>query len=132
MERTYPELRWLFAVPNGGARDAKTGARLKAEGVKRGVCDMLLLSAHGTYHGLAIELKVKGGKLTPEQSDFLNTHHENGYLAGVCYGADDAIDVIERYVKSPKFEVLAAEVSGYIAQKQCRVNMPKNREIKDF
>ena len=32
----YPELALLFAVPNGGRRDAVTGARLKSEGVKAG------------------------------------------------------------------------------------------------
>ena len=34
----YPNLALLlFAVPNGGRRDAKTGARMKYEGVVRGV-----------------------------------------------------------------------------------------------
>ena len=37
-----PELGLLFAVPNGGRRDAVTGARLKAEGVKAGVPDVWL------------------------------------------------------------------------------------------
>ncbi len=33
----YPSLALLlFAVPNGGRRDAKTGARMKYEGVVRG------------------------------------------------------------------------------------------------
>lgn len=32
-----------FAVPNGGRRDAKTGARMKYEGVVRGVADLILL-----------------------------------------------------------------------------------------
>ena len=37
---------WLvcfFAVPNGGKRDAKTGARMKYEGAVRGVADLILL-----------------------------------------------------------------------------------------
>ena len=33
----------LFAVPNGGRRDAATGARLKDEGVLAGVSDLVLL-----------------------------------------------------------------------------------------
>ena len=40
----YPKLaRMLFAVPNGGKRDAKTGARMKYEGAVRGVADLILL-----------------------------------------------------------------------------------------
>ncbi len=44
----YPGLRWLHHIPNGGARGdsarsaAIVGARLKAEGVKPGVCDLFL------------------------------------------------------------------------------------------
>lgn len=33
----------LFAVPNGGKRDTKTGARMKYEGAVRGVADLILL-----------------------------------------------------------------------------------------
>lgn len=32
----------LFAIPDGGRRDAVTGAHLKAEGVRAGVPDMFL------------------------------------------------------------------------------------------
>ena len=58
---THPELALcLFAVPNGGARDATTGAMLKAEGATAGVADLLLLvpSHDGKYHALAIEMKT--------------------------------------------------------------------------
>ena len=37
-----PACRWLHAIPNGGNRSAVTGARLKAEGVKRGIPDLFL------------------------------------------------------------------------------------------
>ena len=40
-EARWPALRWLFAVPNGGARNKVAGAKLKAEGVRRGVPDYL-------------------------------------------------------------------------------------------
>ena len=40
----YPKLALLmFAVPNGGRRDAKSGARMKYEGVVKGVADLILL-----------------------------------------------------------------------------------------
>ena len=55
-----PEIM-LFAVPNGGARDVITGARMKQEGQRAGVADLLLPVARGGYHGLAIEMKRKFG-----------------------------------------------------------------------
>ena len=55
----YPELQGLlFAVPNGGRRDAVTGAKLKAEGVITGVGVALLTGlpvfAYATIHELPL------------------------------------------------------------------------------
>ena len=55
---------FAFAVPNGGARDAKTGKKLKAEGVKPGVPDIALV-INGAPHFL--ELKTERGYLTRAQ-----------------------------------------------------------------
>jgi len=51
-EAQYPELALLFAVPNGGARNKVTAARLKAEGVKRGVLDIWFPVARGGWRRL--------------------------------------------------------------------------------
>ncbi len=56
----FPELRWLFAIPNGGDRHPVVAARLKAEGVKSGVSDICLPVARRGYHGFYIELKKPG------------------------------------------------------------------------
>ncbi len=49
----YPSMRHnLFAVPNGGRRDAVTGAKLKAEGVLAGVADLILLKSNHRYGAL--------------------------------------------------------------------------------
>src|SRR5258705_2513503 len=68
----YPELKWLFAVPNGGARDKRTGASLKAEGVKPGIPDMCLLVKRGQYAALWIELKVGKNKASEKQNEWLD------------------------------------------------------------
>lgn len=49
---------FVFAVPNGGARDSVTGARLKAEGVRAGVPDLALV-IDGKSHFL--EVKTERG-----------------------------------------------------------------------
>lgn len=102
---TLPELRNLFAIPNGGSRGDSvksrviTGARLKAEGVKAGVPDIYLAVARNGYHGLYIELKrVKGGRLEDDQIRWLNSLNAQGYRAVVCFGWNDARDVICRYL----------------------------------
>lgn len=99
-ERRHPELRLLFAVPNGGYRPPKTAAILKATGVKSGVPDICLPVPRGEYHGLYIELKRrKGGALSANQRIWLNALTEQGHMAVCCKGADEAIRTIERYLK---------------------------------
>ena len=54
-----PVLRLMFAIPNGGARDAITGAILKAEGVKPGVPDVFLPVASGPFHASSSSSKAR-------------------------------------------------------------------------
>ena len=63
----HPELRWMYAIPNGGDRNPIVAARLKAEGVKSGVSDICIPVAKHGYHGFYIELKKPGGKESPTQ-----------------------------------------------------------------
>jgi len=94
-----PELGLLFAVPNGGRRDKVTGARLKAEGVKAGVPDVWLPVARQGYHGLVIELKADATKrASREQERWLADLMEQGYLAVVCHGCEEAKGVIRAYL----------------------------------
>lgn len=94
---TLPRIA-LFAIPNGGARDYITGARLKAEGVRRGVFDLCLTAARKQFHGLYLEMKVGSNKPSPEQQDFQRMLIEQGYQATVHWNAGDAIDAIKAYL----------------------------------
>ena len=100
----YPELTHMFHVPNGGKRDRITAAKLKAEGVKPGVPDIMLPVPRGKYHGLWIELKVDGGKPSKEQTEWLEYLNSVGYCALLCYGWQTARIEIEQYLKLPKGE----------------------------
>lgn len=88
----------LFAVPNGGARDAITGSRLKAEGVRRGALDLILAKPSGDKHGLFIEMKVGDNKPTPEQKDYIDYLLSVGYEVSVHWNADSAISAIKSYL----------------------------------
>ena len=95
----YPALSLLYAIPNGGARHPVVAAKLKAEGVKRGVPDICLPVARGKWHGLYIELKrQKGARPSPEQDDWLTALNRAGYLAVWCRGWDLAAAQIETYL----------------------------------
>jgi len=99
MEHRAPELRKLYAIPNGGLRNKRVAVRLTAEGVRRGVPDTCLPVARKGYHGLYIELKRRmGGRLEPEQEDWIEFLAEQGYKAVVCRGFDEARAVIENYL----------------------------------
>lgn len=94
-----PELGLLFAVPNGGRRDAVTGARLKAEGVRAGVPDVVLPVARQGYHGLFIELKADARKrASKEQAEWLVKLESQGYLAVLCHGMEAAKAVLLAYL----------------------------------
>lgn len=96
--RWKPELKWLFAIPNGGNRNVIEAVNLKRQGVKKGVSDMCLALPKGKYHGLFIELKVGKNKPTKEQKEFIAYANSYDYLAKVCYGHEEAISLIEKYL----------------------------------
>lgn len=94
----YPELVWLFAIPNGDVRTAVSGARLRAQGVKPGVADLCLPVARKSFHGLFLEMKVGDGKLSPSQIAFEQFVNEGGYNHATCYSWEQARDVVEGYL----------------------------------
>ena len=106
-----PELRWLFAVPNGGGRGMVQGTALKAEGVKAGVSDVCLPvpkwapdkygEPRPVYFGLFIEMKRADGKVTDvkkNQHDFIDFVKAQGYFADVAFGWKQAVQIVEWYL----------------------------------
>lgn len=103
----WPELSLLFAIPNGGARDKRTGGKLKAEGVKKGVPDICLPVARDGCHGFYLELKAiypdgSHGVPTIEQRAWIKALKEQGYQAAVYFGWKSAAEAIEDYLEGEK------------------------------
>ncbi len=88
----------LAAIPNGGARDAITGARLKAEGVRPGMPDLCLMAARGAYHGLYLEMKTGDNQPSEKQTQILNYLDGAGYKTAVHWDSNKAIDAIKEYL----------------------------------
>ena len=95
----YPELQGLlFAVPNGGRRDAVTGAKLKAEGVIAGVSDLMLLVPSKGHGALLIEMKTERGRQTAEQKRWQAIVERMNYKYVVCRSLDEFQRVINEYL----------------------------------
>jgi len=85
LEYNYPDYK-LFAVPNGGKRNIVTAKKLKAEGVKPGVPDIVIPKLF-----LYIEMKKqKGGAVSKEQREWIEYLQGCGYTAEVCRGFEEA------------------------------------------
>ena len=99
-EAQYPSLAMLAAIPNGGYRPMTTAAMLREEGVKAGLPDMALFCQRGGKGALFIELKRRdrSNHATDAQRDWIERLRAAGYMAVVCYGAQEAIDVITTYL----------------------------------
>ena len=95
------ELKLMYHIPNEGKRSAAMGARLKAEGLKAGVPDVCLPTAHGGYIGLYIEMKVKPNKPTEHQKQWLRDLRKAGHMTAVCYSWEEAKNLIEEYIRLP-------------------------------
>lgn len=94
-------LLWCH-VPNGGQRNAIVGKMLKAEGVKKGVPDVLIFQPKARYviplvyefSGLALELKVGRNKPSPEQLQWHERLRECGWRVEVCYTLDAVLYIL--------------------------------------
>lgn len=89
----------LFHIPNGGLRNLKTAARLKAEGVKPGVPDLFLVMSSKQWHGLFIEMKRQHGNCqTDLQKEFQIACEAQGYKYLLAKGWEKARTGILEYL----------------------------------
>lgn len=83
---------FVFAVPNGGNRDAKTGAYLKDEGVMAGVSDLIIM-----HDGriVFVEVKTDTGRQRPTQVAFQQAVEAEGHRYLIWRSLDDVIAWID-------------------------------------
>lgn len=113
LPEVVPELKWLHAIPNGANYgDDEVGKRIqggkmKAEGLRKGVLDILLPVRRGNYSGLYIEMKKPALKsvkdpwngFSEEQRAFAIFVINEGYGVVACYNWLEAVENIEAYLK---------------------------------
>ena len=103
----YPDAFLLYSNLNGAmmggkGKGGRRANREKDAGMLPGVCDLFLPVARHDYHGLYIEMKndkrIAKSTVSVNQLEFIANVSKQGYYAIVCYGADEAIDILEWYL----------------------------------
>lgn len=74
------------------------GARLKAEGMVKGVADLILLVPRHGYGCLCVEVKSPGGKQEPEQKEWQKACEAAGNLYVVCRSGEQFMQIAEDYL----------------------------------
>lgn len=113
--RGRSELWFLFSIPNGAffggeiktLRGGKTvpmaairSRRMKSEGLRSGVPDLMLAWPTKVHHGLFIELKRRdGGKVSSQQEIWHEKLRAVGYAVVVAKGVEEARSAILEYLK---------------------------------
>ena len=90
--------RNIFAVPNGGKRNAREAHNLKLQGVKAGVPDIAVMVPRDNYHGMFIEMKVGRNKPSQFQIDMMKNLTNQNYKCIVCYSSQEAIKELGDYL----------------------------------
>ena len=103
----YPNT--LYCASAGGLRTSITQAvRMKATGYKKGFPDLAIFEPKSVdpkktpfiyFYGLFLEVKTKKGRPTKEQLWWRIELNKRGYVAEIVYGYDEAVAVIDRYLK---------------------------------
>jgi len=107
-EKDFPELAYIFAIGNGGLRDKRTGAKMKAEGVKRGVPDIMIpiMTSKQFGHnmlgysmgGCFLETKTEKGVMSKEQKAYRLFLIEQGYEHIICRSVPELVSATENYL----------------------------------
>lgn len=98
MEHTHPAYRLAWHVPNERKASIIRRAKMKLAGVKKGVPDITIPVPNEKYAALYIEMKVKPNRPSPEQLDMLKDLNAQGNYAAICWSANEAIELIQKYV----------------------------------
>jgi len=106
----YPDV--MFNSDSSGIR-LTIGQSVQMKSLKshRGYPDLMIFEPRDIWHGLFIELKVEGTKLTKknndpatdhirEQAECINKLIDKRYAAFFACGSSEAIKIIDNYMKS--------------------------------
>ena len=88
----FPNL-FIYAVPNGGQRNAVVAAKLKAEGAMAGVADLVIVCKDRHIY---IEMKTPKGKQSQLQQQFEKRVKALGHAYHVCHSIEEFMQVCKQ------------------------------------
>lgn len=88
----------IFSVPNQGVRTVRNASRLKAEGMRAGLPDVIGAVPIGQYCGFVIEVKTKIGKVSARQADMLNHFKKAGFATFIARSVDAMTLITRKYL----------------------------------
>lgn len=86
----------VFAVPNGGKRDAREAANLKTQGVLAGIPDLGIMLPNARL--IWIEMKAENGRVSAMQADLHPRIAGLGFSMIVAYSAEEALEQLRELV----------------------------------
>jgi len=107
----YPQLQWMFAIPNGGSRHIAEATKFVGTGIRSGVPDIFLPTVQPNekfktyYAGCFIEMKAekrrgqKNGGVEENQIEYMEYLASSGYYCKVCYSWTEARDTLIAYLE---------------------------------
>jgi hypothetical protein len=98
LEKEYPLLQLIYHTPNGGYRDKRTAAKLRAMGVKPGVWDIFIPAPSPLW----VEMKVGKNKLTISQKKWKEDLEVYGYNFATGYTWVEAARAIGLHLGIPE------------------------------
>ena len=102
----HPDLyKTALKIHNEGERSYWTNRLLQKLGFRTGASDYFFTYPHNGKHGLFIEVKRNGWKITPSQKEhverqkkFIEDMKAHGYSAYFCVGIDECIKAVDEYM----------------------------------
>ena len=97
----FPQLSFCFAIPNGGFRFKSTAAMMRRTGTKPGVPDCFLPVPSKGCCGLWIEFKTDKGKLSDNQTAFVEFLQTQRYKVLIVRSWTDGANCVIDYLNLP-------------------------------
>ena len=94
---SYPQYRGLlFAIPNGGFRNAREANKLKATGVVPGIPDLQLIWGKMPYF---FEVKTANGRISPKQKEIHQQFEKHDLKVFIIRSLDQFKELITEIIK---------------------------------
>lgn len=95
----HPVAPFAFSIPNGFLDTKSKRIRAWKEGVVSGAPDVFIPFPSKGFHGLFIEFKRDGGRVSKAQTSFLTYAHSVGYKTEVVFSLREALQTLKDYLE---------------------------------